>query len=438
MQRHQQTVIFIAIIVLITIGTQLYWNYTQYANNRLQVIHNIQQMLDEVSKEYRNSQASITTYTTNDLPESIGKSRKDSIEQIVNEVLQGLNRNETNPEKPSVSYTIMEDHVDLQAFNALLKPALDRLNYQIVYNLKARNNGIVTDSLNNLSASFNTLSAQTTLSPLENTATLELIYQDPVMPALLQGLTGIVLSLILCLTIIFTLYYLQQIIKKQKEISEIKNDFISNVTHEFKTPIATIASAIEAIKKFNNENISDKTLRYLDISEEQLKKLNILVEKVMETSLLESSQLSLDLQQIDIVTVVKELVNRHQLNTSKTIHLDSHMDTIAYNADAFHFENAISNLIDNAIKYGGNEINIRIWQEAAKQITLSISDNGTGISTEDAPFIFDKFYRARSKNLNHIKGFGIGLYYTKNIIQKHKGTIELCSPNTFKISLWTE
>lgn len=395
-------------------------------------------MLDEVSKEYRNTQASTTTYMAGDLPESIGKSRKDSIEQIVKEVLQGLNRNEINPENPSVSYTIMEDHIDLQAFDALLKPALDRLNYQLIYNLKTRNNGMVTDSLNTLPAGFNTLTAQTTLSPLENTSTIELIYQDPVMPALLQGLTGIILSLILCLTIIFTLYYLQQIIKKQKEISEIKNDFISNVTHEFKTPIATISSALEAIKKFNNENISDKTLRYLDISEEQLKKLNILVEKVMETSLLESSQLSLDLQQIDLIALVEELVKRYQLNTSKTIHLESLLDTLHYNADTFHLENAISNLIDNAIKYGGNEINIRLEQEATKQITLRVSDNGAGIANEDAPFIFDKFYRARSKNLNHIKGFGIGLYYTKNIIQKHKGTIELSSPNTFKISLWTE
>jgi two-component system phosphate regulon sensor histidine kinase PhoR len=255
---------------------------------------------------------------------------------------------------------------------------------------------------------------------------------------LLKGLTGIILSLVLCSIVVFSLYYLLYIIRKQKQLSEIKHDFISNVTHEFKTPIATVSSAIEAIKNFNNENISDKTKRYLDISEQQLKKLNILVEKVMETSLLESSELNFDYINTDIIQLIKNSAEKHQMNTNKNIHFESIVKMLVMDIDEFHFENAISNLIDNAIKYGGNTINISINKSSEESLFISINDNGEGISKLDEPYIFDKFYRTKTKNIHNIKGFGIGLYYAKNIIEKHKGIIELKNRNTFLITLWTK
>jgi two-component system phosphate regulon sensor histidine kinase PhoR len=131
-------------------------------------------------------------------------------------------------------------------------------------------------------------------------------------------------------------------------------------------------------------------------------------------------------------------VQRHQLNTEKKINFERTIDSLNYELDEFHFENAVSNLIDNAIKYGGNEITVIITKDSAEQVQISVHDNGEGILKQDEPFIFDKFYRARTKNMHNIKGFGIGLYYTKNIIEKHKGTIELLTPNKFLIKLWTK
>lgn len=440
MKRHQKTVLFIATIVLLTIGIQAYWNYIQYASNRSLVINDIQRILDDVTMEYIQSHSNGKTLSDQEITKEIGDSKSDSIQRIVNKVLEELKMDQhlsaLNDNSPSISYSVIDVKVNLTEFDSLLKQELKLYNYTLDYRLKAIDNSLVTDSLGQLSDNFNMLQANSSLTPLGSSTDIVMNYADPVLPSLLKGLTGIILSFILCCIVIFALYYLLQIIKKQKDLSEIKHDFISNVTHEFKTPIATVTSALEAIKNFSNEEISDKTKRYLDISEQQLKKLNLLVEKVMETSLLESSELKLDCQKNDLVKLIKECVQRHQLNTGKKIIFESTFDSLECELDGFHFENAVSNLIDNAIKYGGIEITVSITKDSADQVQISVHDNGEGISKQDEPFVFDKFYRARTKNMHSIKGFGIGVYYTKNIIEKHKGTIELITPNKFLIRLW--
>lgn len=271
---------------------------------------------------------------------------------------------------------------------------------------------------------------------LPNYSTLEMHYPNIFWITLKKGMTGILLSLVLSSAVIFSLVYLVHIIKKQKQLSEIKNDFISNITHELKTPIATVTSAIEGMQNFNKDNNPEKTKKYLDVSAEQLDKLKILVEKIMETSLLESKDLILEKENTDLVRLIKNIVEKHKTNTIKTIVFYSNTNEFIYNTDVFHFENAISNLIENAIKYGGNKINIR-FNHSEKETTIEILDNGNGIPSNQQKLIFDKFYRIPHQNKHNVKGFGIGLYYTKNIIEKHNGTIELKSnnPTTFLIRL---
>lgn len=227
---------------------------------------------------------------------------------------------------------------------------------------------------------------------------------------------------------------LKKSLEEQKQLSEVKNDFINNVTHEFKTPIATISGALEAIKLFNNENFTDKSKRYLDISQQQLERLNQLVEKVIETSKLDSSELILETQLTNIVHLVKICVENHRIYTSKNIHIESNVNEYMIEVDEFHFCNAISNLIDNSIKHGGNEINIRIFSQKDK-LAIEVNDNGEGIPKQYAPYIFDRFYRIENSSKNKSKGFGIGLYYAKTIFEKHNGIIELFNRNTFRITL---
>jgi two-component system phosphate regulon sensor histidine kinase PhoR len=440
MEGHRRTVLFIATIVLLTIGIQVYWNFLHYANNRKQVINDIKLILDDVTKEYTNSHSKANVYKNQDKGTEIVDSSTDSIQRIVNKVLEEFRKDQQpnilDNNSPSISYNVIDVEINLNEFDSILEQELKHHNYTIDYCLKASYNGLTSDSLGKVSKGFSTLHASSVVAPIESGYVVIMDYNDPVLPSLMKGLTGIILSFILCCIVIFALYYLLEIIKKQKELSEIRHDFISNVTHEFKTPIATVTSALEAIKNFNNEQISDKTKRYLDISEQQLKKLNMMVEKVMETSLLESSELQLDFLKHDLVKLIKDCVQKNQLNTGKNIIFESAINTLDCQLDEFHFENAVSNLIDNAIKYGGNKITVSITKDGEEQVQISVQDNGEGISKQDEPFVFDKFYRARSKSFQIIKGFGIGLYYTKNIIKKHNGTIELITPKKFLITLW--
>jgi len=234
--------------------------------------------------------------------------------------------------------------------------------------------------------------------------------------------------------------FILKIIKHQKQLAEVKNDLISNITHEFKTPIATISVALESIKNFNVIDDKEKTKTYLDMSNNQLSKLNVMVEKLLETASLDSDSLKLIKEECNITELLKSIIDKHQIQSNgKTIDITSSKEVIA-KVDVFHFENAINNILDNAIKYGGEEINIRLNQNASA-FTISISDNGNSLTKANKDRIFEKFYRVPKGNTHDVKGFGIGLYYAKKIIEKHNGSIQLDLKNnltTFKISLPNE
>ncbi|RZK11004.1 MAG: HAMP domain-containing histidine kinase, partial [Flavobacterium sp.] len=202
-------------------------------------------------------------------------------------------------------------------------------------------------------------------------------------------------------------------------------------------PITTISSAIEGIRNFNDVDDKEKTNRYLNISGQQLKKLEIMVEKLLETASLDTNELVLNKENINIVELIKSNIEKHQMVASeKEIIFHSNLEQLDCKVDLFHFENAISNLIDNAIKYGGNYIRVNLSKKG-NQTSITIEDDGLGIEKAQREKIFDKFYRIPKGNVHDVKGFGIGLFYSKKIIEKHGGTLELV-PNIkttiFKIS----
>lgn len=264
----------------------------------------------------------------------------------------------------------------------------------------------------------------------------ELLYTNPNIEALKRSFGGIFISLILSLLIISCLFYLLKIITKQKQLASIKNDLISNITHEFKTPIATVSTALEAISNFNVLDDKEKTQRYLAMSSIQLKKLHQMVEKLLETATLDSEQLVLKKENVDIVEMTEKIVQKHKLlSNNKQITFATNKQPVYLHVDVFHFENVISNLIDNAVKYGGNEIEINI-SSILKSTEISINDNGNGIDKSQQEKIFDKFYRIPKGNTHDVKGFGIGLYYCKKIVEKHLGQLTLQSnkeQTSFKI-----
>ena len=352
----------------------------------------------------------------------------------------------------TIYLSIKNDSVEYQKLDSLLKRQFKTKNLKVDYSLHhLKGDSIFYNSnntklqlnwntkksnQNNVFVNLNGVNAKSTF--LKDNEQFKVLFKDSSYEALKRSSTGILLSFLLSLIIISCLFYLLKIINKQKELAEIKNDLISNITHEFKTPITTVSTALEAIHTFNAIDDKEKTKKYLSISSDQLKKLHHMVEKLLETATLDSEKLLLKKENTNIVELIKNLATKDEfLATDKSIQFHSIKDSFTTSIDAFHFENAINNLIDNAIKYGGNSIEVHI-SFVLNNIEITIADNGIGIEKNQRDKIFDKFYRVPKGNTHNVKGFGIGLYYTKKIIEKHDGKIHLIpnSKNTiFKITL---
>ena len=338
----------------------------------------------------------------------------------------------------TIFISIQSDTIDIKKLDSLVSNRLKSKKIQSDFSLKHfKADTLFNSSLKNNTTAF-LLETNAQTSFLKKDEQIKIQYSNPTYEALKRSSIGILLSFLLSLAVISSLFYLLKIINQQKELAEIKNDLISNITHEFKTPITTISTAIEAIENFNMIDDKEKTKKYLSLSSFQLKKLHQMVEKLLETATLDSEKLMLKKETVDITDVIERIVNKHRfVTTDKTINFSTNKKEIVYNVDVFHFENAISNLVDNAIKYGGDIIEVNI-NSVLNNIEISVADNGRGIEKQQQEKIFDKFYRVPKGNTHDVKGFGIGLYYTKKIIEKHLGALSLSSVvkrTIFKIDL---
>ena len=334
--------------------------------------------------------------------------------------------------------SILDTSIDYKKVDSLLTKQLGKKRIEVAYSFNHLKNDSIFFSTSDTLLQHNFFEIESKSTFLKNNERFKLLFNNPSIEALKRSLTGISLSLLLSLAIISCLFYLLHIINKQKELAEIKNDLISNITHEFKTPITTASAAIEAIRSFNAISDQEKTEKYLSVSTSQLKKLTIMVEKLLETATLGSEQLLLKKENTDIVALVQKAALKEEFITvKKNIAFHSSKEEIYVNIDSFHFENAISNLIDNAIKYGGDNIEVHI-STVLNTIEISVADDGKSIEKNQREKIFEQFYRIPKGNTHDVKGFGIGLYYSKKIIEKHGGQINLV-PNTastiFKISM---
>ncbi|GAA4454420.1 HAMP domain-containing sensor histidine kinase [Nibrella saemangeumensis] len=235
--------------------------------------------------------------------------------------------------------------------------------------------------------------------------------------------------LLLVLTTGCFLFMLSTIIR-QKKLSEIKNDFINNMTHELKTPIATVSAAVEAMQHFGALNDPQRTEKYLTISRNELQRLSDLVEKVLNMAVEEKKDMVLNPEWIKPSELINPIISNYQLKATKAIQFEVDMqpDEEPVRLDRFHLTNAINNLIDNAIKYSGESVTIRISSGKQDKIwRLLIKDNGIGIPRAYQEAIFDRFFRVPTGNLHPVKGFGLGLSYVRQVVEKHGGQVEVVS-----------
>jgi two-component system phosphate regulon sensor histidine kinase PhoR len=502
-KKQHWTLYSITATIVLTIAVQLYWNYNNYLDNKQRVKNEIQSSLDTAIDEYYTDLSKSNFFTIIDYDsinskssflkdfwnEDINSSKsKVSISSIkissdysgdedvstIPKILDSIFITDTiefqfNDKKvtsktstkyqseikrfkinsdslkflkgiQSVAIALNNDEINFTRLdsiftNQLSKKGIKTPHYLVLLekDIKVRGSNKAED----IELSLFSNSKSTFLRPNQN---LRAYYEDPTIEALKKSSTGILLSLLLSLSVIFCLIYLLKIISTQKELAKIKNDLINNITHEFKTPIATISTAIEAIESFNVTDNKEKTRQYAAISAFQLKKLHQMVEKLLETATLDSESLLLQKEPTNIVDLIAKITKKFELLTKKNINFTTNIDSKILKIDRFHFENAISNLVDNAIKYGGDSIEVTL-NSVLNVTEISVADNGKGIDKSQQERIFDKFYRVPKGNTHDVKGFGIGLYYTQKIIEKHNGSINVSSSfdNTiFKLQIPNE
>lgn len=230
---------------------------------------------------------------------------------------------------------------------------------------------------------------------------------------------------------------------RQKKLSEIKSDFINNMTHEFKTPLATISLAVDALKNEKVVNDREKSNYFIGIIKEENKRMNKQVETILQAALLDKQEIQLNLKQLHAHELIQSALNNIILQVEEkqgqlVTQLDATNDLLK--GDEVHFTNMISNLLDNAIKYSKENLQIKITtQNFGNQLRIKIEDNGIGMNKETLNRIFEKFYRAHTGNIHNVKGFGLGLSYVKTMVRAHNGTIKADSTvgrgSTFVISL---
>jgi two-component system phosphate regulon sensor histidine kinase PhoR len=237
-------------------------------------------------------------------------------------------------------------------------------------------------------------------------------------------------------------FSLRAVLRLQR-LAEMKNDFINNMTHELKTPIATIVLAAEYLKEWSEKSNEPTLTRFSQVILEENSRMQDNVEKILNTSLLEKSDFQLKLSPVNMHEIIMSLQGNNELKLqSKNGHLELHLKAHSYliKADKTHMINVFNNLVDNAIKYCEGEPVIEITTENnADGLVISIKDNGIGMSPNQQKRAFDKFYRVSTGDLHDVKGFGLGLSYVKFIMENHNGNIKLQSElgigSTFKLFL---
>ena len=468
--RHKYIIYLISITIAVTVAAQVYSNFQNYLDNKQRFSLDVQGSLDLAIETYYTKLAmgeaivlsqspfsldsiffneNIAKDTTNNLyldiqtreagdmnfkkNDSLTESLKinsfqtlqiipDSINNVQQTIdLASIDSLEIQLMTKKIFLTLTNSSFDFDSIEYFVKQELKRKNIDIDFALIYKT---PEQTLKSKEQDFelSSFSKSTYLLPGHS---IEIRFENAALSIIKRGGVDLLISLLIILIIVGSLLYLFRVITEQKQLTEIKNDLISNITHEFKTPITTISTAIEGISSFNHSNDPEKTKKYLGISSDQLKKLNTMVEKLLETALLDSDKIVLSKERIEVVGMTKALLENFDILTEdKKLSFESDFEKFWIDIDIFHMRNAINNLIDNAIKYGGQQIEVSLSKEG-KHVVWEVSDNAGAIDKKQQAHIFKKFYRIPKGNIHAVKGFGIGLYHTKTMVEKHDGNINL-------------
>ncbi len=255
-------------------------------------------------------------------------------------------------------------------------------------------------------------------------------------------------SLIFTLILLFTFIFTLVVVFRQKKLSELKNDFINNMTHELKTPISNISLASQMLGDRNLAKTENMLEHLSEVFSKECKRLLFLVDRVLQTSMFDRQTVRYNMKELDINELVETTVNTFRLRVEHTNgHIQTSFDaqTSIVKGDEMHLQNVMFNLLDNAVKYRREdlpvELVVKTWNPDPAHVSIMVKDNGIGIKKENLKKIYDKFYRVHTGNRHDVKGFGLGLAYVRQILSAHSGNIhvesELKKGTTFTITLHT-
>lgn len=255
---------------------------------------------------------------------------------------------------------------------------------------------------------------QVSHSPATKTGRYD-VYVSPMPGIVLSHMWGIIIPIVVVILIFGLLSaYLIAIVKNLRSIERMKDDFTHNMTHELKTPVAVAYSAADSMLRYYDQSDEARNKQFLKIILQRLSFLSGMIENILSMSMERFKAMKLNIETVRLKPIVEEVAGMIELKADKSLNISIEIpDNLTVYADSLHLGNVFSNLLDNAIKYSGDRVNITIKADAG---SISVADDGIGIDKDHLPFIFDKFYRVSSGDLYEAGGYGLGLYYVKQII----------------------
>ncbi len=337
-------------------------------------------------------------------------------------------------------YLDPEKRIDLQVLDSIIRNELiaDKLPDDYKFVIVEENNEPVKFSKNllNYDVHLDTVKTQATMlfpnKILEDKLTLHLNFPNSKFFVLKSMGSLLIVSLILAILIIITISYMFRTILTQKKLFEIKNDFISNMTHEFKTPISTISLACEAMHDPSMMGgQTENAAPFVKMIQEENKRLGVLVESILQSAVIDRGELKVIMEKVPVVEVIQSVAKTASFRIAGLdgeLILQMPKEEVYIEADRMHFTNMVNNLVDNAIKYSKDKIHVTVKLEVfAERLELSVIDKGIGIKREHISKIFDKLYRVPTGNVHNVKGFGLGLSYVKALADMFGWSVHVTS-----------
>jgi two-component system phosphate regulon sensor histidine kinase PhoR len=432
-QRLKLTFVVAAFAALSIITFQIYWVYSNYVNAQRSFTSTAIDALEKSIQDYQLQQIDLPTSLNYKMPSLTVFMR-------------------TKPDQEALA---LDTPNSTKLFNAEFNTvAIDKQNINVVRALIAR---LMTQqlhkplNLDNLTKLYKKELAKKQITvpvsltirrnssrirPGEIAVPINFFKSPVVLKANIKNLAWLVqhnllpslVSLLLVLLSAGSLWYMGLVIRRQLKLDRLKNEFISNITHELRTPMTILRSSNEAIAQFGIASDPEKLARYTGINFSILDKMENEVERILDIIQLEKRQSSTVRQVVDLKQIAQEVISRFAILEDDRLTLDCSDPAYPVYTDPQKIDNILSNLIDNALKYAGPEASVFVKIQVSKKTwQLIIGDNGRGVSIEDQPFLFDKYYRVNTGDLHDIKGYGLGLSYVKGLVESMGGRILLKS-----------